>query len=77
MFALSSQGFAHHYSVLLTSLLSLFTYMHIVLCKSIYVHAYFSKCHASSETDAIGITAAAKQHKSGDSPSQKHNQSIV
>lgn len=79
MLALPSQVFvAHHYSVLLTSLfLSLFTYMHIVFCKSIYVHTYFSKCHTSSETDTIGITAAAKQHRSGDSPSQKHNQSIV
>lgn len=52
---------AHHDDGLLTSFfISLFTYVHIVLSKSIYVHAYFSKCHTSSETDAIGITAAAK-----------------
>lgn len=50
---------ADHDDDLLTSFfISLFTYVHIVL--SIYVHAYFSKCHTSSQTDAIGITAAAK-----------------
>lgn len=55
VFASPSQVFCtHHDNVFLTSFfVCLFTYTPIVLGKSIYVHAYFSKHHASSETDAI------------------------